>query len=86
MQTLCNLCEEIFDYSLKSKTVEDNSDSSDDEIGNSELPETVKINIEIQRLTFKMTCLRDKFKVNFVPTVDLLPLATVKNTLQLKIE
>ena len=87
---ICKTCaifaKEFFDYSSKSKTVEDNSDSSDDEIGNSELPETVKINLEIQRLAFKINCLRDKVKVNFMPTVDLLPLATVKNTLQLKIE
>ena len=71
---------------LKSKTIEGNSDSSDDEIGNSELPETVKINLEIQRLAFKINCLRGKSKVNFKPIVDLLPLATVKNALQMKIE
>ena len=76
----------FFGYSLKSKIVESNSDSSDDEIGNSELPETVEINLEIQRLAFKINFLRGKSKVNFRPIVDLLPLATVKNALQMKIE
>ena len=76
----------FFGYSLKSKIVEGNSDSSDDEIGNSELPETVEINLEIQRLAFKINFLRGKSKVNFKPIVDLLPLATVKNALQMKIE
>ena len=85
-KTYAIFAKKFFGYSLKSKTIEGNSDSSDDEIGNSELPETVKINLEIQRLAFKINCLRGKSKVNFKPIVDLLPLATVKNALQMKIE
>ena len=80
---ICKSCaifaKEFFGYSSKRKTAEGNSDSSNDEIGNSELPETVRINLEIQRLAFTINCLHDKYKVNFKPTVDLLPLATVKN-------
>ena len=85
-KTYAIFAKKFFGYSLKSKIVEGNSDSSDNEIGNSELPETVEINLEIQRLSFKINFLRGKSKVNFKPIADLLPLATVKNTLQMKIE
>ena len=81
---ICKTCaifaKEFFDYSSKSKTVEGNSDSSDDELENCELTEIVEINLEIQRLAFKINRLRDKSKVNFKPFVDLLPLTTVQNT------
>ena len=68
---ICKTCvifaKEFFDYSSKSKIVEGNSDSSDDELENCELPEIVEINLEIQRLAFKVNRLRDKSKVNFKP-------------------
>ena len=79
-KTCAIFAKEFFDYSLKSKTVEGNSDSSDDELENCELTEIVEINLEIQRLAFKINRLRDKSKVNFKPFVDLLPLTTVQNT------
>ena len=60
---ICKTC-------AKSKTVEGNSDSSDDELENYELTEIVEINLEIQRLAFKINRLRDKSKVNFKPLVD----------------
>ena len=79
---------EFFGYSLKSKTIKGNSDSSDNKLGNFELPEIVEVNLEIQQLAFKfkINCLHDKSKANFKPVVDLLPLTTVKNTLQMKIK
>ena len=76
---ICKTC-------AKSKTVEGNSDSSDDELENYELTEIVEINLEIQHLAFEINRLRDKSKVNFKPIVDLLPLTTVQNTLRMKIE
>ena len=76
---ICKTC-------AKSKTVEGNSDSSDDEFENYELTEIVELNLEIQRLAFEINRLRDKSKVNFKPIVDLLPLTTVQNTLRMKIE
>ena len=76
---ICKTC-------AKSKTVEGNSDSSDDELENYELTEIVEINLEIQRLAFKINCLRDKFKVNFKPIADLLLLTTAQNMLRMKIE
>ena len=85
-KTCAVFAKEFFDYSSKSNTVEVNSDSSDDELENYELTEIVEINLEIQRLAFKINRLRDKSKVNFKPIVDLLPLTTVQRTLRMKIK
>ena len=89
---ICKTCaistKEFFGYSLKSKAIKGNSDSSDNELENFELPEIVEVNLEIQHLAFKfkINCLHGKSKVNFKPIVDLLPLTTVKNMSQMKIE
>ena len=74
-------------YSLKSKTIQGISDSSDNEFENCELPEIVIINHEIQCLALKVNCLCYKFKVNFKLIIDLLlPNTTVQNMLWMKIE
>ena len=87
---ICKTCaifaKEFFDYSSKSKTVEVNSDSSDDELEHYELTEIVEINLEIQCHAFKKNRLRDKSKVNFKPIVNLLPFTTVQSTLRMKIK